>query len=136
MRKFAKDGVKLIHNLSIAPSASTPHLYISALPFVPQNSVLYRAVREKFPHVAKVVEGYYEGWPAAQVLLQGHTDYVNMVAFSPDGNRIVSGSDDNTVRVWDPEMRVRITKDVKENASLSLNEGNMSFSMNGKYSFW
>jgi WD40 repeat protein len=33
--------------------------------------------------------------------LQGHTDYVNAVAISPDGNRIVSGSDDETVRVWD-----------------------------------
>ncbi|KIK12138.1 hypothetical protein PISMIDRAFT_68281, partial [Pisolithus microcarpus 441] len=26
---------------------------------------------------------------------------VTSVAFSPDGNRIVSGSDDETVRVWD-----------------------------------
>ena len=33
--------------------------------------------------------------------LQGHTDKVNTVAFSPDGNRIVSGSRDNSVRVWD-----------------------------------
>ena len=32
---------------------------------------------------------------------QGHTDRVTSVAFSPHGNRIVSGSNDNSVRVWD-----------------------------------
>jgi WD40 repeat protein len=30
----------------------------------------------------------------------GHTDCVNSVAFSPDGQHIVSGSADRTVRVW------------------------------------
>ncbi len=34
-------------------------------------------------------------------LFQGHERYVYSVAFSPDGQRIVSGSGDNTVRLWD-----------------------------------
>jgi WD40 repeat protein len=30
----------------------------------------------------------------------GHTNWVRSVAFSPDGQHIVSGSEDQTVRVW------------------------------------
>lgn len=33
--------------------------------------------------------------------LKGHSGPVRCVAVSPDGKRIVSGSEDNTVKVWD-----------------------------------
>jgi WD40 repeat protein len=33
--------------------------------------------------------------------LEGHTDAVHGVAYSPDGTRLASGSSDGTVRVWD-----------------------------------
>ncbi|KAG2353383.1 hypothetical protein BDR07DRAFT_1433503 [Suillus spraguei] len=36
--------------------------------------------------------------------LRGHVDSVNSVSFSPDGTRIVTGSDDKTVRLWASTM--------------------------------
>ena len=33
--------------------------------------------------------------------LKGHSWVVSSVSFSPDGKRIVSGSSDNTLKVWD-----------------------------------
>ena len=33
-------------------------------------------------------------------ILNGHTDWVGSVAWSPDSSQIVSGSHDNTVRIW------------------------------------
>ena len=32
---------------------------------------------------------------------EAHSDCINSVAFSPDGTKIVSGSDDQTIKVWD-----------------------------------
>jgi WD40 repeat protein len=37
------------------------------------------------------------------VELKGHTDSVLSVAFSPDGKKAVTGSADNTIRIWDAE---------------------------------
>ena len=33
--------------------------------------------------------------------MDAHSDYIRSVAFSPDGTKIVSGSDDKTIKVWD-----------------------------------
>jgi len=35
-------------------------------------------------------------------MLKGHTGAINSVAFSPAGSKLVSGSDDGTLRIWEP----------------------------------
>jgi WD40 repeat protein len=35
--------------------------------------------------------------------LEGHTHWVQVVAFSPDGNYLASGSDDGRLLLWDPQ---------------------------------
>jgi WD40 repeat protein len=55
-----------------------------------------------------VALGSYDGtvrvWNAAtgqvEQTLEGHSDRVTSVAFSPDGGKVASGSYDGTVRVW------------------------------------
>ena len=33
--------------------------------------------------------------------LKGHSSYVNSVAFNHDNTKIVSGSSDNSIKIWD-----------------------------------
>ena len=44
-----------------------------------------------------------ESEQAKELTLKGHSGWVNSVSFSPDGKRIVSGSVDKTLKVWDAE---------------------------------
>ncbi|WP_424100358.1 caspase family protein [Moorena producens] len=60
--------------------------------------------------------------------LQGHTDIVNDIAFSPDGKQILSGSDDNTVRLWDTETGQALHTFIGHTSSVTA----IAFSPDGK----
>ena len=105
---FIKDGIKFVQIFAGVIDKSTPHLYLSALPFSPSTSVMARCLTKNFPEIAQVAVGKLDDWPRSQHVLQGHTDWVKSVAFSPDGRHIVSGSDDSTIRVWDAQTGVQV----------------------------
>src|SRR5580692_5931455 len=74
-------------------------LYTTALPFTPTNTSIFKI----FYHsgLPKVVCGVDKMWSPELLQLRGHHNTVNCVAFSPDGSKIISGSYDETIRVWD-----------------------------------
>jgi WD40 repeat protein len=98
-------------------SKSTPHLYLSAVPFTPVNSIIYIKYAAKLPKSVKVASGQITFWPRCQNILHGHTDYVSSVAFSPDGKYIISGSYDKMVCIWNAETGEAVAMPLAEHTN-------------------
>src|ERR1700691_3837327 len=98
-----RDGSPFIVNFFAPISESTPHIYLSALPFSPRESIIAMHYRSQFPNTLSIHSGQDRTWRAGINVLRGHKDSILSVAFSPDGKQIVSGSDDKSIRVWDAE---------------------------------
>ena len=83
------------------PSISVACLQVHhhVIPFLPLESRISQAYGPKSQSDIVVKEGRESRWGCARVL-EGHNDCCQCVAFSPDGGRLVSGSDDGIVRLW------------------------------------
>ncbi|WPJ60807.1 hypothetical protein SMAC4_13298 [Sordaria macrospora] len=76
--------------------------YISALVFAPSRSLIKRNFKGEEPEWIQTKPAVELDWNACFQTLEGHSSYVRSVAFSPDGQRLASGSDDQTIKIWDP----------------------------------
>src|SRR5258706_5483371 len=82
-------------------SFSTPHVYISTRPFLPSQSPLSRMFSSEFTRAISIRVGKLSSWPAPPLEWTGHADSIRSMCYSPDGTRVVSGSNDKTIRIWD-----------------------------------
>jgi len=102
---------------------ATPHIYLSALPFVSKNSSFgtgqFSGLVTGFPSevVHNAVRSFY-----------GHERVGFAVAISPNGQRIVSGSEDGTLCVWDVASGAQIGSSLRQHKS-AINT--VAFSHNG-----
>ncbi|KAJ6627729.1 WD40 repeat-like protein [Mycena sp. CBHHK59/15] len=101
--EFIADAKKFVTAFAPAILQSVPHIYLSAIPLSPHNSIIGQQYSAFFPHTLHFHGPLGDKWPDIQAVFAGHRSGVNCVVFSPDGTNIVSGSDDYTVRVWDAQ---------------------------------
>jgi WD40 repeat protein len=79
---------------------SAPHVYLSALPFAPTSSLVSKTYSCSFPHTLHLEHGQLSHWPSLKMQISNIESGVKSIALSSDGQRIVSGSYDGTIHVW------------------------------------
>ncbi|KAG9032395.1 hypothetical protein FRB95_001516 [Tulasnella sp. JGI-2019a] len=87
---------------------SSLHIYRSAVAFIPSETELRRRYGQLDEGHLRVVRGRAERWSRTLWTAFKHSGAVRCVAVSPDGKTIISGSDDNTLRLWDAKTGAAI----------------------------
>ncbi|KAK7414057.1 hypothetical protein QQX98_007089 [Neonectria punicea] len=75
--------------------------YVSALVFSPSNSLIRGLFDNEAPEWIVTKPKMEHDWDACLQTLDGHSGSVNTVAFSPEHQRLASGSNDGKVKIWD-----------------------------------
>ncbi|PVF91181.1 WD40 repeat-like protein, partial [Serendipita vermifera] len=98
-----RDMRDFIETFATCIAESTPHIYLSALPFSPTSSWVSKQYLGQYSRRLTFESGGHREWPVLRNVLVGHKGEVTCVVFSPDGDYIISGSDDRTIRLWNAD---------------------------------
>ncbi|GJJ09721.1 hypothetical protein Clacol_003945 [Clathrus columnatus] len=80
---FAVDGKRFVRLFGDAIALSAPHIYLSALPFCPRDSIIYKTYIGQFPNTLKIVSEPICNWPFAST--GSDVGYLDCISFSHGG---------------------------------------------------
>ncbi|CAE6444452.1 unnamed protein product [Rhizoctonia solani] len=99
---WARDAHRFVLSFYDAITASTPHLYISALACAPRRCLTALRMRPHFPNTIEIAQGGDAYWhPCIKSTIHPHA--VQTLSISPNGQRIVTGYPDGSLAIWDME---------------------------------
>ncbi|OCB87982.1 WD40 repeat-like protein [Sanghuangporus baumii] len=101
LASFFQDASRLASMFSTPIMQSTPHVYISMLPFWGDDSEFVAHYSKCMASMVRVERRGAKRPPLCLKVLDGHSEWVNSVAFSLHGMRVASACYDNTVLVRD-----------------------------------
>ena len=142
--RWVDEGRKFLSFAFEVAQESVAHIYHSALPFCPTQS-LYRQLADTFAATeAKVIIGADESWPGSgsEPPLSQATPKIIFAHFSLDGTLVISGTQDQTTRIWDTTdgtssaiLREHSSK-FKDGTFLSNNTYVVCYADNGSLILW
>jgi len=87
---FLHDALRFISAFIIPISQRVAHVYLSALPFTPEQSLVARKFCPRVPNTLAITEGKLSQWPMVVFTAEHHKNRVWHVVFSPDESTFAS----------------------------------------------
>ncbi|KAL5084168.1 hypothetical protein Trisim1_012244 [Trichoderma cf. simile WF8] len=100
LSEFLDDALRILQSNSQIIASAPLQIYSSALLFAPHNSIIKKLFRERIPEWISLEPKVEHSWSPCIKTLEGHRNWVQCVAFSPNSSLLASASDDETIRLW------------------------------------
>ncbi|KAM0187028.1 hypothetical protein ACHAPI_011346, partial [Fusarium lateritium] len=97
---FLHDAKRFVLSCRWTVDTAPLQLYASAIVFAPKQSIMRQTFRRHLPEWISLLPHVDPDWNAVLQTLEGHTGGARSVVFSSDDRLIASGSDDNTIKIW------------------------------------
>ena len=140
LTSFIRDSVRFISAFLIPIAQSAPQIYLSALPFTPERSLVGQKFCPRFPNTLTISDGRPSQWPKDIFVAEHHKDPVQCIVLSPDEKTFVSISSSSssgitTSYVCDSETGHCISGpfEPKESGSFEIGDLHACFSPDGKH---
>jgi len=90
LTSFIRDAVRFISAFLVPISQSAPQIYISALPFTPECSLIGEKFCPRFPNTLTISDGRPSQWPKNVFVAEHHEGWIVCIVLSPDEKTFVS----------------------------------------------